>query len=114
MALHKKSVPLVTDGTGAASATVRGVTILRRIDFSLGTLSTPDLDITDEDSGVVVLSVDGLSADDQFFPTVLGTTSAGADLAGAGLAFPVMGRLQIEVSGGGASKSGGLLILYET
>lgn len=114
MALHKKSVSLTTDGTGAASATVRGVTILRRIDFEIGTLSTPDIDITDNDSGVVVFSADGLAADDQWFPTVLGQDDAGADIAGAAMPFPVMGRLDIVVSGGGNNKSGRLLFLYET
>jgi hypothetical protein len=114
VALHKRSVPIVTAAGGTFSATVRGVTILRRIDLELGTLSTPDIDITDEDSGVVVLSVNGVNADTQYFPTILGTDDAGADVTGAALPFPVMGRLQIEVTGGGNVTSGRLLILYET
>jgi hypothetical protein len=113
MSLAIKSVPIITDGTGAASATVRGVCVVRCIDFELGTLSTPDIDITDDPVGTVMLSVDGVNADTRYVPTILGTDDAGADVAGAALPFPVMSRIQIDITGGGASKAGRLVFLYE-
>ena len=113
MSLATKSVPIVTDGTGVASATVRGVCVVRCIDFELGTLSTPDIDIIDAPVGTVMLSVDGVATDKRYIPTILGTDTAGANVAGAALPFPVMGRIQIDVTGGGASKTGRLVFLYE-
>lgn len=113
MSIALKSVPIVTDGAGAASVTVRGVLVLRCIDFELGTLSTPDIDLTDEETGTVILSVDGVAADTRYVPTILGTDDAGADVTGAALPFPVMGRIQVEVTGGGATKTGRLVLMYE-
>jgi hypothetical protein len=116
MTFRRKSVTLTTDGTGAASRTlsVRGAAVLRCIDLDLGDLSTPDIDITDEPSGTVVLSVNGVAADTRYVPTILGTDNAGANVVGAALPFVVMGALQIEITGGGATKTGYLAILYET
>lgn len=116
MTFRRKSVTLTTDGTGAASATisVRGAAVLRCIDFELGDLSTPDIDITDEPTGTVVLSVNGVAADTRYVPTILGTDDAGADVVGAGLSFPIMGGLQIVIAGGGATKTGTFQLLYET
>lgn len=116
MNLRRKSVPLVTSSLGAASVTVsvRAAAIVRCIDFELGDLSTPDIDITDEPTGTVLLSVNGVAADTRYIPTILGTDDAGADVVGAGMAFPVMGAIQVEVTGGGDTKTGRLVILLET
>lgn len=116
MTFKRKSVPIVTDGAGAFSKTVsvRGAAVLRCIDFELGTLETPDIDITDEPTATVVLGVAAVAADTRYVPTILGTDDAGAAVVGAAVPFPIMGALQIEVAGGGATKAGRLVILYET
>ncbi len=85
MSLAIKSVPIVTDGAGAASATVRGAgMIIRRIDLELGTLSTPDVDITDEPTGTSVLSVDAVAADATYYPTIRGQDTTGAGSSNVG------------------------------
>jgi hypothetical protein len=116
MSLRRKSVTLTTDGAGAASTTVslRGMAALRCIDFQIGDLSTPDIDITDEPTGTVALSVNGVAADTRYVPTILGTDNAGANVVGAAVPFVVMGGLLIAITGGGATKTGHFQILYET
>jgi hypothetical protein len=113
MSLAKQSVPIVTNSSGVASATVRGAMVIRCVDLELGTLSTPDISITDEPTGTVMLSVTGVATDKRYIPAILGTDSSGANVAGAALPFPVATRLQIDVTGGGDTKTGRLVLLYE-
>lgn len=113
MSLTTRSVPIVTDGSGNCSRTIRsGGAALRAIDFELGTLSTPDIDITEEPDSTVLLSVDGQAADARWLPLVAGQGTDGSD--GDGFTPPiVMDRIQIEISGGGASRTGKFTLLLE-
>lgn len=114
MSVVVKSVPLVTDGAGAASATVRaGGVILRAIHVEIGTLSTPDIEITEEPEGTTVLSVVGVAADTRYVPTMEGADDAGAAVTGSALPVPVLDRIQIAVTGGGDTKSGRVVLLLE-
>lgn len=116
MSFKRKIVTLTTDASGDASTTisVRGAAVVRCIDFDIGDLSTPDIDITDEPSGTVLLSADAVSASARYVPTILGTDNAGANVAGAGMAFPIMGGLQVVIAGGGDTKTGTFTLLYES
>jgi hypothetical protein len=114
MSIAVKSVPLVTDGSGDAQATVRaGGIVLQRIDVEIGTMTTPDVDITEEDAGTVILSVNALAADATYYPTFEGTDSTGAAVTGSAVPVVVRDRIQIVVASGGASKSGRVVLTYE-
>lgn len=116
MAFKRKNLTITTDSGGDFTATlsVRGAAALRCVEFDIGDLSTPDIDITDEPSGTVVLSVDAVAASARYVPTILGTDDAGADVVGAALPFPIMGQIEVVIAGGGDTKSGSMTFLYET
>lgn len=114
MSLQVKSVPILTDGDGEATVTVRaGGCIVRAIRVELGTLSTPDFAITEQPGDTAILTVAGVAADGTFYPSVLADDEEGADVAGAALPIPVFDRIQIVVAGGGAAKTGRLILLLE-
>jgi hypothetical protein len=114
MSLLVRSVPITTDGTGVASATVRaGGAKLLAIEVEVGTLSTPDIAITDEPSGRSLLSVAGLAADAHYTLGLQLQGSAGTNLAGAFGVPIVTGRVEIAVTGGGAAKTGAVKLVFE-
>ena len=114
MSLLVRSVPIVTAADGTDLTTIRlGPCVLRLIRFELGTLSTPDITITEEDGGKVLLDVAAVAADTDWIPAVLVQDNAGADIAGAATPVPVLDRIQIATAGGGATLSGRLIFFYE-
>ncbi len=114
MSLLTKSVPIVTLADGTDLSTVRlGPCVLRMIRFELGTLSTPDITITEEPGGKTLLGVLAVAADTDYVPTVLGQDSAGADIVDVGLPTLVLSRIQVAVAGGGDTKTGRLIFFYE-
>lgn len=114
MSVQVRSVPLTTDGTGVASATVRAAGCkLLAIEVALGTLSTPDIAITDEPSGRDLLSVAGLAADAHYTCGVQLQDIDGTDLTGAFGVPVVTGRMEIAVTGGGAAKTGRIVLVLE-
>jgi len=114
VSLLVRSVPIVTAADGTDLTTIRlGPCVLRLIRFELGTLSTPDITITEEDGGKTILSVAAVAADKDYMPTMLGQTTGGVDVVGAGVPMPVLDRLQIVVAGGGDTLSGRLIFFYE-
>ena len=114
MSLAVKSVPIVTDGAGAASVTVRaGGLVLRAVRLELGTLSTPDITLTEEPGSTAILAVTGVAADTTWYPTVLGDNGSGVDVTGAALPIPVYDRILVVVAGGGATTTGRLVLMYE-
>lgn len=101
-----------TDGAGAATVQTNFYGELIAIDLTLGTLSTPDIAITEEPAGTEILTVAGVAADTRYYPSA---EAAGTD--GAGLTeyahVVVLGKLQVAVTGGGANKSGEIRLLVD-
>lgn len=114
MSILVKSVPITTDGSGVDQTTIRaGGVILRGIRIELGTLSTPDIAITEEPAGTTILAVTGLAADKSVVPLIEGQDDAGDDIVGSAVAVPVYDRIQIATSGGGDTKTGRVVLLLE-
>jgi hypothetical protein len=112
VSLLVQRVPITTDGTGADQSTVNlGPCVLRMVRLELGTLTTPDIDLTEQDNNRTILTVAAVAADTDYFPAVAGSDDTGADVEA--LPAPIIGRLQLDVAGGGANKTGELTILYE-
>jgi hypothetical protein len=110
-----KRVPIVTNGSGVSAASVRlGAARLLAIDVALGTLSTPDITITEQPANVVVMAVAGLAASTRYNPSVALTGDDGAAVAGAFGPYVALGRLDVAIAGGGATKIGELTFTYET
>jgi hypothetical protein len=114
MSLLTRRVPINVAADGSDLTTVRlGACILRMIRVELGTLSTPDFAITEQPNNKSLLAVSGVAADKDYYPAVLASSAVGADIAGAGVATPVIGRIQIATSGAGISTTGEITFLYE-
>jgi hypothetical protein len=114
MSLQVRSVPIVTDGTGVASATVRaGGCKLLAVEIEIGTLTTPDILITDEDSGRELVNKTGLAADAHYTLGVQLQDTDGTDLTGAFGVPVVTGRMEIAISGAGAAKTGRVVLVME-
>lgn len=114
MAIQEHSVPIVTASDGTDQSTVNlGEVLLHAIRLELGTLSTPDITVTEEPIGDTILGVLAQAADKTWYPSVLGTDAAGADIAEAARPYPVYDRIQVAIAGGGNVKTGRLILLYE-
>ncbi len=114
MTLIAKTVPINTNASGDATATVRaGGCRLHAIDVALGDLDTPDITITEEPQGTSILGLTGLAVSGRYLPVVVGQDDAGADVSGSAVAPVILTRIQVVVAGGGNKKSGELTLLLE-
>lgn len=114
MSLLTESIPIETASDGTDLSTFRaGGILLHAIRLELGTLSTPDFTITEQPNGDSILAVAAVAADKTWYPSVLDDDAAGADVAGSARPYPVYDRIQIATAGGGANKTGRLILLYE-
>lgn len=119
-----QSVPVTTDGTGAAVRDVRlGPCLLLGVAVELDELETPDITLTDEPGGVTLLDVNAVAADGRYQLVVPYQGSDGVDIAvdvdngggssSVGAFGPVLvyGRIHVAIAGGGANKSGRLVFV---
>ena len=114
MSLLTRSVPITTAADGTDLTTIRlGPCVIRMIRLELGTLDTPDITITEEDGGKMLLGVAAVAADADYYPTVLGQDNAGADVLGAAVPVPVLDRIEVATVGGGDTFTGRLIFFYE-
>lgn len=109
-------VKTAADGSFTWSRNFRGV--IDAIEFQIGDLSTPDIDVTDDTYSLTFLSVNGVAADSVYFPSEFlmaadGTTAAlvGTAMKGASAAV-CMGVLKIAITGAGDTKRGRVIIQY--
>lgn len=115
---NRKTIFVRTDGAGAFSWERNFQHVILGIEVQLGDLSTPDIDITDDTYSATFLSVNGLAADAAYFPGANLTNSAGTALQ-AGTSIDsngpavCMGVLKVVVSGGGDTKKGKIVVLYD-
>ena len=117
MSVKTVNIRTAADGSYSWERLFRGT--IRAIEFQIGDLSTPDIDITDETYTLTLLSVNGVAASTVYYPSTFleaadGTTAAlvGTAMKGA-TAAPVMGVLKVAITGGGDTKSGKVIILYD-
>jgi hypothetical protein len=109
-----KSVPITTAADGSDVTTVRaGGILLHAVRVELGTLDTPDITIKEQPANTTILAVTGVAADGTYYPSILEQTSAGSNITGAGVPVPVYDRLEVTIAGGGDTKTGRLILLYE-
>lgn len=114
MSLLIKSVPIITAADGSASVDVRaGGMLLWAVRVELGTLDTPDITLKEQPDNVTIISVAGVAADGTYYPSVLADNASGVDVVGAGLPVPVYNRITITVAGGGDTKTGRVILMYE-
>jgi hypothetical protein len=120
MSIRRKQVTLgPTDGAGAFSVSVTAPGLVRAVAVDLGTLSTPDLVITDAVTADNILTVAGIAADTRYQPKIVATDPAdGSALDSAGdVAYEspaCMGTMTIAITGGGAVTTGTLYLLLES
>lgn len=114
-----KTVFIRTDESGDFSWERSFTGTIRAIEFQVGDLSTPDIDITDDTYSLSFLSVNGVAVDTVYFPSTFlmaadGTTAAlvGTAMKGAAPAT-CLGVLKVVVSGGGDTKRGRVRIVYD-
>lgn len=69
---------------------------VRAVEVQLGTLTTPDLDITDDTYGTSLVSDTAIATDSVYFPAAV-----------------CMGVLKVQVTDGGDTKSGRIVVLYD-
>jgi hypothetical protein len=117
MSVKTVSIRTAADGSYTWSRSFRGT--IRAIEIQLGDLSTPDIAITDDTYSTNILTLTGISASAVHRPSAFleaadGTTAAlvGTGMKGA-TAISIMGVLKVAVTGGGDTKSGKVIILYD-
>jgi len=111
--IRGKVISLTTDAAGDYETDVRVYGKIHAIALRLGDLSTPDLTIEDELSGGTVLAVTGAAASKRWQPRVLVQGDDGADIADTYDAPVATGRLSVVVAGGGDTKTGELVLVFE-
>jgi hypothetical protein len=119
MSTRAKQVTLgPTDGAGVFSVTVTAPGLVRGIGIVLGTLSTPDITITDALTGDNILTVAAVASNTRYQPKITATDPAdGTALDTPGdVAYEAPACLRtmtIAVAGGGAVTTGTLYLLME-
>lgn len=119
--MNVRRVNVVTAADGTFSQEVRVPGEILGVFLDIGTLSTPDLTITDKLSAKDILNVDAVAASTQYRPKALAQSVAGVDLAAAA-GPPVVanewepvvcyGIATVAVAGAGDTKSGTVYIAF--
>ena len=116
-----KTIFLRTDASGDYTYERNFKGRIYALEFVVGDLSTPDIDVTDDTYSKTFLSVDGVSSDTVYPIGTALVTSAGAavdalstgDTVGVYGPAICMGVLKVVISGGGDTKKGRLNVLYD-
>jgi len=115
------NIHTATDGTFTWQGAFHGK--IHALELLLGSggsaLSTPDIDVTEDNHSVSFLSVNGVASDTVYYPSTFveaadGTTAA---LVGTGMKAAVsaicIGVLKVAVTGGGDTKRGKLKVYWD-
>ena len=107
-----RRVDVLTDSSGnfTSEEVFRGT--VEAIEVKIGTLSTPDIDITDGVYGTSLLSVNGVAANTLYRPGIQLQDDSGAGIVGAYASPPIFGTLKVVVTGAGNAKSGTIDLLF--
>lgn len=107
-----KVVAITSDDAGAASIDVRLYGQLTAVALRLGTLSTPDITLTDVLTSVEILGVAGVAANTVWQPRVEVCDEDGAAIADAYDKPAVTGVLRVALAGAGAAKTGEIVLIF--
>lgn len=113
MSTTTKVVSLTTDVAGNASVEIRLYGVIVGLGIRIGTLSTPDITVTDGLTGASVFAKTGIATDLRVQPRVLVQDSAGDNIATTYDKAVVTGVLRVVVAGGGNVKSGEIVVVHE-
>lgn len=119
MATRTKQITLgPTDGSGVFSVTVTAPGLVKAIGIVLGTLSTPDLTVTDALTGDAILVAAAIASNTRYQPKIVATDPAdGGALDTAGdVAYEspaVLRTVTCALAGAGAATTGTLYLLME-
>ncbi len=92
---------------------------INAIEFVIGDLSTPDIDVTDATYSKTFLSVNGVAADTMYLPSDFLQAADASTAALVGTAMKgateavCMGVLTVAITGGGDTKRGRVNILFD-
>jgi len=111
MSIRHYVVPILTDGSGAAtvySEPVDGELLMVRA--ILGTMASGAVDIiiTDDASGAAILTITNLAADTDYYPRGAAVSPAAAAITNSFVKIPVSGKIKAVVAQGTAAKTGTL------
>lgn len=117
MALRTYQVAIVTDGAGAFAQTITAPGKTVAVGLVIGSLSTPDVTLTDFLTGGAIFAKAGIASSGIWQPKVVAVSVAAAALNTAGdVAYDspaCLRSLRVVVAGGGDTKSGTLYVLVE-
>lgn len=106
-------ISIETDGSGDFTWERRLVGVVEALAFDTGDLSTPDLTVTDGVFLTDILDVTAVAADTVYRPVGPVVDNDGVAIADVYQPYAVMGSLKVVISGGGASKTGTLKVLFQ-
>jgi hypothetical protein len=119
--MSTKVVEVVTDAAGAFSTDISLSGEVMAVGVLVGTLSTPDVTITDKDTGATLFAKAGIASDGKWQPREVAVTTAGvatADTAGPPITMAnyvapfCMRHAHIVVAGAGDTRRGTIFIAY--
>ena len=115
--MRRVTIPIATDASEAATVYSAPVTgLIRGFFLDTGTMTTPTLVITDNETSAAILTITSAAADGWYAPVVptYGTDGTAALYAAGGTAvlspLPIEGTVKVVVSSGGATKAGTLYL----
>jgi len=108
-----KNIPITTSASGAFVGDVNVTGEIMAVAVDLGTLSTPDITLTDLLTGDTILAKTGLATDKLYEPRrLVQDASTGADIAVTYDRPVVMGKLHVVIAGAGDTLSGAIRVAY--
>jgi hypothetical protein len=116
-----KVVEVVTSAAGAFSTDINAPGEILAVSLLIGTLSTPDIAITDLVTGAGIFTSAGVAASGRWQPRAVNCTVLGVDTADTAgppvthvsYGYPVcLGKAHIAVTGAGDAKRGTIYVTY--
>jgi hypothetical protein len=107
-----KIITVLTDADGEFTYERRLAGVVKAIAIDVGTLTTPDIVISDGVWDTEILTVAGLAADAVYHPLAPGHDTDGEVLGDTLVEPAIFGSLKIEVTGGGANFTGTIRVLF--
>jgi hypothetical protein len=116
MSVKQISIRTAANGSYTYERAFEGV--VYGIELQIGTLSTPDIDVSDGVYLQSLLSVNGVAADTMWQPgrnlqNAAGTALQAGSSINSDAPSAIMGTLKVEITGAGDTKRGTVRILYQ-
>ena len=107
-----KVVTVETDADGEFTYERRMAGVVKGIAIDVGTLSTPDIAISDGVWDTEILNVTALAADATYLPMAPAVDEDGAAITDVYASPVIFGSLKIEVTGGGPNLVGTIRLIF--